>query len=46
MFMHTKMDAIARFHMRLDFNINGLSDFKCFNLQHVLPLYISTTKAF
>jgi hypothetical protein len=26
-----KIDAIAHFHMRLDFNINGPGDFKCFN---------------
>jgi hypothetical protein len=32
--------------MRLDFNINGLRDFKCCNFQLVLPLYISTIEEF
>jgi len=44
--MCTKMDATAHVHMHLDFNINGLSDFKCSNFQLVLPLYICTTEEF
>jgi hypothetical protein len=41
-----KMDAIAHFHMRLDFNINGPRDFNFFNFKLVLPLHIVTTKEF
>ena len=39
-----KTDAIALFHMRLDFNANGPRDFECFNLQFVLPLHTSATE--
>ena len=42
----TKMDTFAHFHMSLDFNTNGLRDFRCFHFQLVLPLYISTTEEF
>ena len=38
------MDAIAHLHLLLDFNINNLRCFKCFNPQLVLPLQVSTTE--
>ena len=40
------MDAITRFHVCLDCNINGPRHFKCFNLQFDLPLQTSTTDEF
>jgi hypothetical protein len=42
----TKMDVIAHFHMRLDFNINDRRDFKCFKFQLILPPHISITDEF
>jgi len=41
-----KTNAITHFHLYLDFNTNGLRDFRCFHFQLVLPLYISTTEEF
>jgi hypothetical protein len=40
------MDAITRFHVRLDCHINSPRNFKCFNLQFVLPLLTSTSEEF
>jgi len=40
------MDAITRFHVCLDCNINSPRNSKCFNLQFVLPLQTSTTEEF
>ena len=34
------MDTTAHLHMRLNFNINSSSDFKCFNFQ-LVSLHIS-----
>lgn len=40
----TKTIAITQLHMYLDFNTNGLRDFRFFHFQPVLPLYISTNE--
>jgi hypothetical protein len=46
MYYDTKKDAITRFHMCLDCNISSPRNFKCFNLQLVLPPQTSTTEEF
>jgi len=38
------MDDITRFHACLDCDINSPRNFKCLNLQLVLPLQPSTTE--
>jgi hypothetical protein len=38
------MDATAHLHVRLDFNLNSPRDFKCFNVQLVVSLQISTAE--
>ena len=40
------MEAIARFHMRLDSNIISPRDFKCFKRQLFLPLHNFTSEEF
>lgn len=37
------MDATAHLHICLDFNINSLRDFKCFNFQ-LVSLHICTAE--